>query len=117
MTEFGITKKLRNLVRMCMEGTQYQIRVDQAFSETFTVEAGLKQGDALFPLLFNLAQEKAIREVQKEITGNTRDDIEKATKVLEKSADKIGLKINIEKTKIMELLYTDVDVMDPDPDI
>ncbi|VVC34371.1 Endonuclease/exonuclease/phosphatase,Reverse transcriptase domain [Cinara cedri] len=50
------------------------------------------------------------------IIGNTRDDLEKATKVLEKSADEIGLKINIEKMKIMELLDTDADVMDPDPD-
>jgi hypothetical protein len=48
------------------------------------------------------------------IIGNTRDDTEKAVKVLEKSADKIELKINIEKTKIMELLDTDADLTDPD---
>jgi hypothetical protein len=69
MTEFGILKKLRNLTKMCMEGTQYQIKVDQTTSETFTVEIGLKQGYALSPILFNLILEKMVREIQKETTG------------------------------------------------
>lgn len=69
MIEFGIPKKLKSLVRMCMEGTQYQIRVDQTISEIFTVEIGLKQGEALSLILFNLALEKAVREMQKETTG------------------------------------------------
>jgi hypothetical protein len=34
-------------------------------------------------------------------------------RVLEKSANKIGLKINIEKTNIRELLDTDTDLTDP----
>jgi len=36
-------------------------------------------------------------------------------KVLDKSADRIGLKINVEKTKIIELLDTDTDPTNPDP--
>ncbi|KAL4098346.1 hypothetical protein QTP88_022976 [Uroleucon formosanum] len=133
MTEFGIPKKLRNLVRMCMEGAHYKVRIDQTISETFTVETGLKQGDALSPVLFNLALEKAVRELQKETTGieinqqkiqilgfaddlniigNTKDDTEKAAKVLEKAAEKLGLKINTEKTKIMELLDMNTDFTD-----
>ncbi|KAL4112678.1 hypothetical protein QTP88_016423 [Uroleucon formosanum] len=112
-------------------------RIDQTISETLAVETGLKQLDALSPLLFNLALEKEVREMQKETTGieinqhklqilgfaddlniigNTRDDTEKAAKVLEKSADKIGLKINNEKTKIMELLDADVELTDHDSD-
>jgi len=87
--------------------------------------------------LFNLFLEKTVREIQKETTGvkinqqkmqilgfaddlniigNTRDDTEKAAKVLEKSADKIALKINVKRTKTMELLDTDADLTDPDPD-
>lgn len=34
-----------------MEETQYQIRIDQTASKTFTVETELKQGNALSPLL------------------------------------------------------------------
>lgn len=99
------------------------------------METGLKQGDALSPVLFNLALEKAIRELQKETTGieinqqkiqilgfaddlniigNTRDDTEKAAKVLEIAAEKLGLKINTEKTKIMELLDMNTDFTDSD---
>lgn len=44
------------------------------------------------------------------IVGNTREDTDKALKVLEKSADKIGLKINVDKTKIMKLLETDTNL-------
>jgi len=69
MTEFGIPKKLRNLTRMCMGGTQYQIKVDQPSSETFKVETGTNQEDALSPLVFNLVLEKAVREMQKDATG------------------------------------------------
>jgi len=65
MTAFGLPKKLRNLTRICIDETQYQIKVDLTTSETFTVKTGLKQGDALFPILFNLVLEKAVSEMQK----------------------------------------------------
>lgn len=48
------------------------------------------------------------------IVGNTNDETEKAAKVLEKSANKIGLIINVEKTKIMELLTIKTDITNPD---
>jgi len=65
MDEVGIPKKLIGLTKMCMENTQYQARVEDTMSETFKVKTGLKQGDVLSPMLFNLALEKAIREMQK----------------------------------------------------
>ncbi|KAE9523651.1 hypothetical protein AGLY_016203 [Aphis glycines] len=92
---------------MCTEDTLYRERVEQTMSEAFEVSTGLKQGDSLSPTLFNLAMEKAIREMQIETTGITigqQQDMERAAKVLERAASKIGLKINMDKTKIMELL-------------
>ncbi|KAE9525797.1 hypothetical protein AGLY_014023 [Aphis glycines] len=71
MEEFGIPKKLVVLTKMCMEDTQYRVRVEQTMSEPFEVSTGLKQGDSLSPTLFNLALEKAIREMQIETTGIT----------------------------------------------
>lgn len=52
--QFGIPNKLMLLNKMCMEGTKYHVKVDGILSEVFTVENGLKQGDALCPLLFTL---------------------------------------------------------------
>lgn len=48
-----------------MNGTRYQVRVDNTLSDEFDVITGLKQGDALSPLLFNIALEKVIRRVQR----------------------------------------------------
>lgn len=54
---------------MCMENTEYKIRVEYTVSETFEVRTGLKQGDSLSLSLFNIALEKVIRELQSETTG------------------------------------------------
>ncbi|KAL4148527.1 hypothetical protein QTP88_002756 [Uroleucon formosanum] len=130
---FGITKKLVALTKMCMEDTQYRVRVEQTMSEPFEVSTGLKQGDLLSPTLFNLALEKAIREMQRETTGitigqqriqilgfaddlnileNSLVDTERAAQVLERATSKIGLKMNMDKTKIMKLLGEEEDNTD-----
>jgi hypothetical protein len=41
-----------------------RVRVGKHLSNTFPLKNGLKQGDALSPLLFNFALEYAIRRVQ-----------------------------------------------------
>jgi len=70
MDEVGIPKKLIGLTKMCMENTQYQVKVDNILSEAFQVRTGLKQGDTLSPMLFNLALEETIREIQKEFADD-----------------------------------------------
>jgi hypothetical protein len=59
MEEFGFSKKLINLTKLSMEGVKYQVRVESIVSEVFKVKTGLKQGHALFLLLFNIALKKA----------------------------------------------------------
>ena len=62
--EFGIQMKLVRLIRMCLTETYSRVRVGKNLSDMFPIRNGLKQGDALTPLLFNFALEYTIRRVQ-----------------------------------------------------
>jgi hypothetical protein len=64
--QFGIRMSLVGIIEMCLNEIRKYIRVREGkhLSETFPVKNGLKQGDALSPLLLNFALEYAIRRVQ-----------------------------------------------------
>jgi hypothetical protein len=49
---------------MCLNGTDSKICVGKHLSDTFPIQNGLKQGDALLLLLLNFALEQVIRKVQ-----------------------------------------------------
>jgi len=49
---------------MSLNETYSRVRVGKNVSDRFPVRNGLKQGDALSPLLFNFALECAIRRAQ-----------------------------------------------------
>jgi len=63
-TEFGIPRKLVRLVNTSLTETYSRVRVGKYVSDRFPITKGLKQGDALSPMLFNFALEYAIRRVQ-----------------------------------------------------
>jgi retron-type reverse transcriptase len=49
---------------MCLNETYNKVRIGKHFSDSFPIQNGLKQGDALSPLLFNFVLDYAIRKVQ-----------------------------------------------------
>jgi len=64
LTEFGIAMKLARLIKTCLSERYSRVRVGKNLCDMFPIRDGLKQGDALSPLLFNFALDYAIRRVQ-----------------------------------------------------
>ena len=60
LIEFGIPMKLV----MCLNETYSTVRIGKNLSGIFPIRNGLKQGDALTPMLFNFALVYTIRRVQ-----------------------------------------------------
>uniref|UniRef100_A0A8D8Q0R7 Craniofacial development protein 2 n=1 Tax=Cacopsylla melanoneura TaxID=428564 RepID=A0A8D8Q0R7_9HEMI len=116
MHELSIPRKLVNLVKQCCMGAVNKVRVGGEMSSAFEVETGLKQGDGISPLLFNITLQKVIQDLWQDETlickllafaddiamiGNTMEEIEESLKIVEERAKEVGLKINTEKTKYM----------------
>jgi sorting nexin-29 len=123
LIEFGIPRKLVGLIKMCLNETYSRVRTGKNLPDKFTIENGLKQGDASSPLPFNFALEYAIRRVQGNqeglipkgthqvlaytnvvnMSGESIYTIQKNTKDLLDASKKVGLEVNPEKTKYMLL--------------
>jgi len=54
LIEFGILMKLVRLIKMCLTETYSRVWIDTRLSYMCPIRNGLKQGDVLSPLFFNM---------------------------------------------------------------
>jgi len=124
LIEFGILMKLVRIIKIYLNETYSRVRVGKNLSDMFPIRNGMKQGDALSPLLFNFALEFAIRRVQViqdglklngthqllvyasdvKILGGSAYTLKENTKVLVVASKEIGLEVNADKTKYVVCL-------------
>jgi hypothetical protein len=57
LIESGVPLKLVRLINRRLNGTYSKVHIGTLFSGSFPLQNGLKQGDALLPLLFNFSLE------------------------------------------------------------
>jgi hypothetical protein len=118
MKEFGIPMKL---VNMTLANMNSKVKIQEKLSPSFETMTGLRQGDSLSTLLFNLCMEKIIRNVRINpggtIYNRTRqclayaDDVvilgrsegytKKTLEEMGAITQQIGLQMNDTKTKYM----------------
>jgi hypothetical protein len=60
LIDFGIPMKLVMLIKMCLNETYTRVQVGRHLSDIFSIKNGLKQGDALSPLLFTFALDNTL---------------------------------------------------------
>jgi len=67
--EFKIPTKLINMCKTCIQKTRSAVRIEGTLPSFFENKTGLKQGDPLSPILFNLALQKVIQSTKMVLSG------------------------------------------------
>jgi len=122
LIEFGIPRKLVRLIKMSLSETYSRVRVGKNVSDMFPDRNGLKQGDALSPMLFNFALDYAIRRVHVNqdglklngthqllayandvnILGGSIHTLKENAEALVVATREIGPEVSADKTKYMD---------------
>ena len=124
LKEVGIPEYLTCLLRNMYAGPEATVRTGHGTTERFQMEKGVRQGCILPPCLFNLYAEYIMRntgldeaqagiKIARRLTNNLRfaddttltaeseEDLKSLLMKVKEESEKVGLKVNIQKTKIM----------------
>jgi hypothetical protein len=63
LNELRFPSKIVNLIGASINQTDIKVKIANTISQPVRVTTGLRQGDALSPVLFNLVLEKIVREI------------------------------------------------------
>jgi hypothetical protein len=117
----GKPKKLVQLISVTMAGSKATVRVDNQYTSTFPITNGVRQGDALSSVLFDLVLEAILQKMN--ITGhigtnitqilvyaddvaimsNSKNALKDTLSNIEKEARRRGLLVNENKTKYIQV--------------
>ena len=128
LEEYSVDRKTKSLIKQTLSDTTSKIKFLGEISEPFEIHTGVRQGDGLSPLLFNIVLDKIIKEWETKVKGiqlgktranktiikclafaddlvilsNNRQEAQEALELLHEISAKTGLQISYEKTQFME---------------
>jgi hypothetical protein len=120
LTQNKVPPKLIRLIKLTLENTTAKVKVNNAYTEEFRVESGIKQGDPLSPTLFSLVIDTVLKKLDLSgnistrlrqitayaddilITACTRQSLIDIFQQLKNNSMKVGLIINKKKIKYLK---------------
>ena len=121
MKDDGVHPKMIRLLRAYYEQTRARVRAYGELSEFLDIRTGVRQGCALSPTLFNFAIDWILNTTLRDARGveispdynitdldyaddiavmaSSRDELQTAVESIAETAERIGMKVNVGKTK------------------
>lgn len=135
LIEVNIPRKLVRLIKVTLTNAKAAVMVSGKIGSEFHIESGVKQGDSLSSTLFNLVLHAAVSKLKLKgsvinklkqmcayaddiaLVARTKRALNETFVDLERECNKVGLFINIDKTKYMRMASEDVRVVENEIDI
>jgi sorting nexin-29 len=129
----GVPVKIVNLIKMTLQRTCSKVTLAGQKSREFDVGRGLRQGDTLSCMLFNLTLERVVRKLDInpggtllnrtvhclayaddiDILSRREENLKESFQLLEAESKKAGLAVNESKTKLMVMTRRSSNVRGP----